>query len=143
MKTFNTIASIRAALVRTVTELIDYDNQAFYGWQSERLGNDLFINDPDRASRIHDAAENGCDGSTHAEKIADFQDYADEHYSELSSTVWNLETDSTDEAEIAQFNRECSDFEAEVDTAREALNTDISKLEQWHEKNGSLHEQIG
>ena len=42
---------------------------------SDKTGNDLFINDPERAERIHEAAEHGADGSTHAETIEDWRDY--------------------------------------------------------------------
>ena len=42
---------------------------------SDKTGNDLFINDPERAKRIHEAAEHGANGSTHAETIEDWRDY--------------------------------------------------------------------
>ncbi len=39
--------------------------------------NDLFLSDSDRADRIWDAAEDGGDGSTHAEVIEDWRDFLD------------------------------------------------------------------
>lgn len=40
---------------------------------SDRLGNDLFIDDPERADRLHEYAADGCDGSTHAEVLDDWR----------------------------------------------------------------------
>lgn len=144
MKTAQTtIAQIRAALLVSVSALIEYDSQAFYEWQGNKLGNDLFINDPDRANRIHESAEHGFDGSTHAEHIEDLQEYADEHYATLSRACDRLSTDSADPAEIASFEAECSALEKEIETAQETLDADLARLEKWHEENGTLNEQIG
>ena len=44
-------------------------------FREQILGNDLFIDDPERAARIYDAAEFGCDGSFHAEIIQDWRDF--------------------------------------------------------------------
>lgn len=138
MKTLNysTPSDIRAALVRSVSELINVNGQAFYDWQSSKLGNDLFINDPDRASRIYDAAEDGCDGSTHAEHIEDFTEYADEHYTELERAAEYLD-------ESVCSNLELTVLLGEIEVAREALTADLERLEKWHADNGSLHEQVG
>ena len=38
-------------------------SREFNDFQADLLGNDLFINDPERADRIHEASENGADGS--------------------------------------------------------------------------------
>ncbi len=42
---------------------------------SDKLGNNLLLTDPDRANRLHKAAENGADGSTHAEQIEDWREF--------------------------------------------------------------------
>lgn len=60
-------------------------SQEFQIFTESKLGNDLFINDPERANRIHDAAEHGCDGSTHAEHIEDWQEFLDD--SELPDEI--------------------------------------------------------
>jgi len=90
------------------------------GFIGSKLGNDLFINDPERAERIHDAAEHGCDGSTHYEIIEDWREFADMLFRSLS---W----DDRDDAE----------------PLRDALDSAINECESWHEKNGTLHESIG
>jgi len=145
MKSVNlsTLAQIRAALLVSVSALIDYNSQAFYQWQENKLGNDLFLSDPDRADRIHKAAEHGSDGSTHAEHIEDLQEYANEHYTELSRACDSLSTGSEDPVEIASFEAECSALEKEIETAQETLDADLARLEKWHQENGTLNEQIG
>ena len=50
-----------------------FQSKEWQGYESDRLGNDLFINDPKRADRIQAAAEDGSDGSTHAEHIEDWK----------------------------------------------------------------------
>lgn len=55
------------------------NSQAWQAFISSRLGNDLFINDPDRADRCARAAESGADGSTHAEHIEDMRDFLDDY----------------------------------------------------------------
>lgn len=57
----------------TINEMLNSD--AYQRWESDRLGNDLFISDPKRASRIHEYAEEGMNGSTHEEIIQDWRDY--------------------------------------------------------------------
>ena len=52
----------------TLDQLINTDE--FMMFISDKLGNDLFINDPDRADRIHEAAEFGCDAfKRHLRKV--------------------------------------------------------------------------
>lgn len=126
-----TATDIRNSLVTSVKDLL-----ALRGWevfQESKLGNDLFINDPDRANRIHEAAEYGCDGSTRAEVIEDWQEFADEHYSELEREAWGL--DISEEESVA--------LENDIEAARKALDADIADCERWHADNGTLHKQIG
>ena len=52
-------------------------SREFEGWQSDKLGNFLCIEDPDRFNRIQEEAENGGDGSTHYETIMDWNEFLD------------------------------------------------------------------
>ena len=81
---------------------------------------DDWINDPDRMSRCHDAAEDGCDGSTHAEICQDWRDFLN------SLTI-------SDEYRDGDLTEDEADY----------LHSEIDACEKWHEENGTLHEQIG
>ena len=76
-----------------------------------------FINDPERAARCYDAAENGADGKTHAEVIGDWRDC-------LELTL----------------NRRGHEYPERFGNAIHAL---IDSCEAWHDRNGSLDTQIG
>ena len=97
----------------TLNTIIRSDD--FASFIESKLGNDLFINDPDRTNRIHEAAKHGCDGSTHQEVIEDWRDYLD----------WAADGLGLD-------------IGAQGDIERE-----INIIEDWHEKNGSLNQEIG
>ena len=59
----------------SITKLADmYNSMGFQMFQSDKLSNNLFINDEERAKRIQEYAKNGCDGSMHAEIIQDWRD---------------------------------------------------------------------
>jgi len=88
-------------------------------------------NDPDRAERIHDAAEHGCDGSTHAEHIEDWREFA----AIIEDAAHRDCGGDTDEKIDAN--------EAVIETAFAALAADIDQCEAWHESNGTLHQEIG
>ena len=60
---------------KTLEEM--YNTREYMAYIADKLGNDLFINDPDRAERIHNAAEQGCDGSLHCEIIEDWREFLD------------------------------------------------------------------
>lgn len=85
----------------------------FEYFMESKLGNDLFINDPDRANRIHEAAKDGCNGSTHQEIIEDWRDYLDWAADALRLSIGTQ-----------------GDIERE-----------INLVEDWHKKNGSLDQQ--
>ena len=92
-------------------------------WHSfieSKLGNDLFISDPDRAERMHEAAEHGADGSTHYETIEDWRDFARDLFRSLSM----------DEREDEEKNHE-------------ALMDEINSCEKYHDGIGTLHNQVG
>lgn len=57
----------------TLTEMLS--SADYQSWESDHLGNDLFINDPERAARLSEYAEDGLNGSTHDEVIQDWRDY--------------------------------------------------------------------
>ena len=85
-------------------------------WTSEKDGD--FWNEPERATRCADAAENGADGKTHAEVIEDWREAFAAYIRD--KRLW---------AEPTRF----------VD----AVNAHFDAVETWHEKNGSLFEEIG
>jgi hypothetical protein len=133
VKTYFELKALIEGLPATTSALLQHDGQAFYRWQSERLGNELFISDPDRANRIWEAAEDGCDGSTHREHIQDFRDYAEELFRDAGSELWR--GDLTDEQD--------QELESALEAKLEAFETDADRLEEWHKNNGSLDEQCG
>jgi hypothetical protein len=99
--------------------------QAMEYFLADRLGNDLFINDPDRADRIHEAAEVGADGSTHAETIQDWRDFLGQHRA--------FDPDFDDENTSDRLP------EAVIDS----INAEIDACEARHGAAGTLHEEIG
>ncbi len=103
-------------LPRTVRDLLAHPGwDAFIG---DKLGNDLFINDPERAARLYKAAEDGEDGSTADEHCEDWREFAD-----------ILERE-------ARRKCETDEHEAELDEAAEALESDIARVEKWHAEKG-------
>ena len=103
---------------RTLTEM--YGSREYEYFISDKLGNDLFINDPDRAERIHEAAEWGTDGSTHQEIIEDWREFL-----ELQKII-DPEDEDTTAGDITQetYNN---------------ISSEIDGCEAWHDKNGSLN----
>ena len=103
------------ALLREMLNSGEWDS-----YQDDRLGNNLFISDPDRANRIHAAAKHGADGSTHAEVIDDWRDFLRD--------VWKEELSE---------DRDSADERADL------IESAIDAVEAWHEQNGTLNEEIG
>jgi len=133
MKNLKTAADVRAALVRTLTNLL---NEEFYSFQSEHVNAGSYSRDSgrlDRFVRCQAAASEGSDGSTHAEHIDDFREWADLVYIEIERAAFGLD----------QCDAEGEALDAEITSAREALDADIDKCEEWHAKNGTLDTQIG
>jgi hypothetical protein len=81
-----------------------------------------FINERERAARCADAAEDGCDGKTHAEVIGDWRDYF---------VHWVRE------------HKTSRNWGADPDRFTSAVEAHFDDVEAWHEKAGSLHQQIG
>jgi hypothetical protein len=77
-----------------------------------------FIDEPERASRVAKAAAFGGDGKTHAEVIEDWRE---------AFTAW------------VRDRRRWND----LDRFSAAVEARFAEIEEWHQKNGSLHEQIG
>jgi hypothetical protein len=91
-------------------------SQYVSNWTSEKDSD--FWNEPERAERCADAAEFGCDGKTHAEVIGNWRDafkgwLRDNHRNHNSGLF--------------------------VD----AVEAHFDSVETWHEKNGSLWQEIG
>ena len=120
---------MKTELPTTVHALLNHPG--WDGFISDRLGNDLFINDPDRAARIHDAAEDGADGSTHSEHIEDWREFAA-----------ILEREAQRECE-GETDQETETNEIVLEAAMSALTADIDNCEEWHRENGSLHSVVG
>ena len=94
---------------------------------------DDWLSDADRMQRIHDAAENGGDGSTHAEYISDWREALTEFTREASRDAWRLDIDQV----------EIDALDAEIEAAEESISAEIDACETWHEANGSLYQEIG
>lgn len=76
-----------------------------------------FINEPERAERCYDAAEFGADGKTHAEVIEDWRDYVE-----------------------LVLNRRGHEY---PERFAAAVHARIDAVEDWHDKHGTLHQEIG
>jgi hypothetical protein len=100
-----------------------YRSEGFQMFDSDRRGNSMFVNDPDRAERCYDAAENGSDGSTHAEIIQDWRDYLD-----LLKII------------DSEYPENGGDITQAI---YDSISAEIDSCEEWHETNGSIDKQLG
>ena len=116
MKTRNAIE-----FPRTLRELYSHPDFRPFGSDS-----DGWLSDPDRMSRCHEAAEDGCDGSTHGEIIKDWREFLARLEDEANRKAWMHDRVS-----------------AEIERRVAAITAEIDACEAWHEKNGSLEEQVG
>ena len=99
---------------RTLDELTNHPDFQQFGSTS-----DDWINDPERMARCDAAAEDGEDGSTHAERLQDMRD--------------NLAT-------MRQGATYRGDRTAGIlDAMADAITAEIDACEAWHDANGSLH----
>ena len=112
--------------IYTIRDLLALDEWQYF--QADKLGNNLFITDPDRAQRIHDAAEDGCDGSTHYEVIEDWREFAELLRREL---LHQASSEGDEESE------------AEIESNFDLLTAEIDACESFHRRQKTLHEQIG
>ena len=90
------------------------DSDGWDHWQSQILSN-AEINNAERATRMWDAVKYGADGSTHAERIQDQREYAEN---------------------VFRWDRV-------LPNCLDAVNEYLDSVEDWHHKNGSLHTQVG
>ena len=115
-----------------ITDLNSLLNSRFFeAFQADQLGNDLFLSDPERAERCHKAAEHGADGSTHAERLQDMRDGNEIAEREIYRAQFLA-------LGFPQFAAE-----ALASALRDEIDAEIDDSEKWHEKNGSLHAEIG
>jgi hypothetical protein len=112
--------------IRTLKDL--YQSREYEYYINSKLGNDLFINDPDRADRIHEYAEEGLDGSTHQEIIEDWRDYLD------TLKAFDPEFDDDDE-DLGKYDITQETYDN--------ISKEIDETEKWHENNGSINKIIG
>ncbi len=108
-----------------------YGSDGFDLYIGSTQGSDFFINDPDRAARCHDAAEHGADGSTHAEHINDWREYAEQLREEAGRIAWRLDEPQDEEAE------------KEIEAWHARITAEIDACEAWHAEKGDLHEESG
>jgi hypothetical protein len=107
---------------RTIRDIIDAPD--FHPFPSS---SDAWINDPGRMERCTNAAEHGADGSTHAEIMDDWREYAREKYADARRAL-----DYDDER-----------GEARLDEAEAILEAEIDACECFHEAAGTLHRCTG
>lgn len=99
-------------------------SEYFANWQAEEIESGGYSRNADRRdrySRCHDAAEDGVDGSTHAEVIDDFRSAFRSFIRDHKRNWRAMDPDRFTSAVEAHFDR----------------------LEQWHAKNGTLEQVIG
>ena len=105
----------------TLSEM--YNSREYQEFISVKLGNDLFINDPERAERIAEHAEDGINGSTHNETIEDWREFLE------SLNTFDPEYDDPEDIE---------NYDITMDTYN-AIKKEINETEDWHIKNGSIN----
>ncbi len=124
-------------LPRTVNEMLRHHGEKFYTWKAENIESGSYSRSEfkrDRFSRCHDAAEHGCDGSTHAEHIDDFSEFGKSLFDEARRTA-NRADWPDDSAE--------DEYLDQVDAIEKSFAEDCYKTEAWHAKNGSLEQEVG
>lgn len=89
----------------------------------------LILSDPDRANRMAEGSSdegNGCDSSTHAEHLQDERDFL------KMLKVFDPDFDEEDDG----------DFDI-TKAQEEAISKEIDECEAYHEKQGTLNQEIG
>lgn len=114
----STTVKISPSSQARVKRFVDQFIRSHYveNWTNEKDGD--FWNEPERAARCADAAEEGCDGKTHAEVIEDWRE---------------------------AFSAWISDQRRWTDPERfiAAVGAHFDSVEDWHEQNGTLWQEIG
>ena len=118
-----TTAKLTPSSEKRIKRFVDWFIRSEYvqNWTTEKDSD--FFNEPDRANRCYEAAEFGADGKTHAEVIEDWRE---------AFQNWVRYGRDTRNSMSYGYER----FEAAVEAHFDAV-------EAWHEKNGSLWEEIG
>jgi len=109
-----------------------YDSDYFRAWDSDNRsagGCGIILSDPDRFDRIMEAAENGAEGSTHAEIIQDWQDCLDS----MDVIYKDEDEDYTTDIENGIIREE----------DKAILQNEIDACYSWHKANNSLDEEVG
>lgn len=101
-----------------------YSSSEYEGYISDKLGNGLFIDNPERAERVCTAAEEGCDGSLHCEIIDDWRGFLG------TLTIQDGYSDPDDYYDIDE-------------TTEDHIRAEINACEEWHIANGSYESQLG
>jgi len=113
--------------IKTLHDLVN--SEEYQSYISDKLGNDLFLSDPDRADRLQKFAEEGGDGSTHSEVIDDQKEFLN------SLKIFDPDFDDFDDIDdIKRYDLKKSIYDF--------LLRELKDVKQWHEKNGSLYEII-
>lgn len=100
-----------------------YKSEEYESFICDKLGNDLFINDPERAERIQEYAEEGCNGSTHREMVEDWRYFID-------STLKAFDPEYDDIEDIEKYDITL--------VTHNNIYAEIATTEEWHTKNGSI-----
>jgi hypothetical protein len=98
-------------------------SEYFATWQSERIGSggySRYADRRDRYDRCYAAAEDGGDGSTHAEGLDDMRDAFSDWIRDRSRGRWGT-----------------------LDRLESAVRAEVDAIEQWHAEHGSLYQEIG
>jgi hypothetical protein len=111
----------KSEIPQTLEELYSHPKFQTFGSTS-----DDWINDPDRMERCNDAAEHGCEGSTHHEVMQDWRAFLSDLFQDYRR--------GNDEDEIT---------DAELYAIEESISAEIDACEAHHEAAGTLHEEIG
>jgi len=132
MRTFQ--MPITLSSKQRIERFIDWFIRSDYvsNWTSEKDSD--FINEPKRAERCYSAAEFGADGKTHAEVIEDWR----EAFIHLLRYGWGNDWIMRS----CPFKIHDNGFRT-LDRFETAVNEYFDSIEAWHDKNGSLHNQIG
>lgn len=112
----------KKATFKTLAEMIRCQEYEYF--ISDKLGNDMWVNDPDRKARLEKAAEFGADGSTHFEVIEDWREFLDSY-----------------KCEDPEFHEDSSEWEIDLTIYQEIIG-EIDRVELWHKKNGSLDAEL-
>lgn len=125
------IADLRDQLTVQRPEITDLKSmitsEGYQEWIDAKLGQDLFISDPERADRIAEGAEAGTMGSTNWEVIHDHMEYLN-----------NLSVFYPDESE----DMEIVDFDI-TEATYKAIENELVEIEQYHKDVGTLEMEVG